>query len=224
MQPVMEPVFNTLPAGELLLRTAKKVGGALARFTAPSYKAHLQSRWQALASQHGRARLRRLLARCTAAGRRLCSGTGPRAGLAGRGRGPDQVHPAQHSKGTATSIFVAVSSRHAVRRPRRQQAVAAGKRRSGHQDHLAFLGRDPSRHCAQSWTCATARSCGSPRPTAPIEAPAYIYAGVHPDVVAMPLGFGHTEYGAVRSGSRGECARSAGRAGRTISALRLDPG
>src|SRR5919112_2223288 len=51
MQPVMEPVFNTLPAGEVLLRTAKKVGGPLARFTAPTYQAHLQSRWQALATE-----------------------------------------------------------------------------------------------------------------------------------------------------------------------------
>ncbi|HSJ77029.1 MAG TPA: molybdopterin-dependent oxidoreductase, partial [Gemmatimonadales bacterium] len=53
MQPVMQPVFDTLPAGEILLRTAKKVGGALARFSAPSDQAHLQSRWQALATQHG---------------------------------------------------------------------------------------------------------------------------------------------------------------------------
>src|ERR687898_864845 len=50
MQPVMEPVFNTLSAGDVLLRVARKMGGALARFTAPTYKDHLQSRWQALAA------------------------------------------------------------------------------------------------------------------------------------------------------------------------------
>jgi anaerobic selenocysteine-containing dehydrogenase len=50
MQPVMEPVFNTLPAGDVLLRTAKKLGGPLAKFTAPSYQAHLQVSWQALAA------------------------------------------------------------------------------------------------------------------------------------------------------------------------------
>ncbi|HEX2249657.1 MAG TPA: 4Fe-4S dicluster domain-containing protein, partial [Gemmatimonadales bacterium] len=32
-------------------------------------------------------------------------------------------------------------------------------------------------------------------PHGSIEAPAYVYAGLHPRVVAMPLGFGHTEYG-----------------------------
>src|SRR3954453_2543353 len=51
MQPVMEPVFNTLPAGDVLLRTAQKLGGPLAKFSAPSYQAHLQSRWQALATE-----------------------------------------------------------------------------------------------------------------------------------------------------------------------------
>ncbi len=51
MQPVMEPVFNTMATGDLLLRTAKVLGGPLARFTAPSYKDHLQARWQALAGE-----------------------------------------------------------------------------------------------------------------------------------------------------------------------------
>ena len=55
MQPVMEPVFNTLPAGDLLLRVAKKAGGALARFDATSYEAHLKTRWQALAGELGEA-------------------------------------------------------------------------------------------------------------------------------------------------------------------------
>ena len=45
----------------------------------------------------------------------------------------------------------------------------------------------------------TARSSGSPRPTARVEAPAYVYPGHPPDdAVAMPLGFGHTAYGPSR--------------------------
>ena len=40
----------------------------------------------------------------------------------------------------------AVSVDAVSRRPRRQQAVAARESRSGHQDHLAVVGRDPSRH------------------------------------------------------------------------------
>ena len=33
-----------------------------------------------------------------------------------------------------------------------------------------------------------------------IEAPVFVYQGIHPDVVAVPLGFGHTEYGAYAQG------------------------
>ena len=36
MQPVMEPVFNTRAAGDVLLKVSQKAGGALAGFNAPS--------------------------------------------------------------------------------------------------------------------------------------------------------------------------------------------
>ncbi len=55
MQPVMEPVFNTLPAGEILLRVSRKAAGALARFTAPTWDEHLKTRWRALAGELGEA-------------------------------------------------------------------------------------------------------------------------------------------------------------------------
>jgi molybdopterin-containing oxidoreductase family iron-sulfur binding subunit len=42
-------------------------------------------------------------------------------------------------------------------------------------------------------------------PHGSIESPVYVYPGIGPDVVAMPLGFGHTEYGAYAKG-RGENA------------------
>jgi molybdopterin-containing oxidoreductase family iron-sulfur binding subunit len=37
-------------------------------------------------------------------------------------------------------------------------------------------------------------------PHGSIEAPVFIYRGIHPDVVAVPLGLGHTEYGAYARG------------------------
>jgi molybdopterin-containing oxidoreductase family iron-sulfur binding subunit len=37
-------------------------------------------------------------------------------------------------------------------------------------------------------------------PHGTLEAPVFVYAGLRPDVVAMPLGFGHTEYGAYARG------------------------
>jgi molybdopterin-containing oxidoreductase family iron-sulfur binding subunit len=37
-------------------------------------------------------------------------------------------------------------------------------------------------------------------PHGTLEAPAYIHPGLHPDLIAMPLGYGHTEYGAFAQG------------------------
>ena len=37
-------------------------------------------------------------------------------------------------------------------------------------------------------------------PHGTIEAPAYIYPGLHPDVVAVPLGLGHTAFGDFATG------------------------
>src|SRR5262249_24513474 len=55
MQPVMEPVFPTMATGDVLLKVAQKVGGGLARFNAPTFEAHLKSRWAELAKQEGQA-------------------------------------------------------------------------------------------------------------------------------------------------------------------------
>jgi hypothetical protein len=37
----MEPVFNPLPAGEILLRVSRIAAGSLARFNAPTWDEHL---------------------------------------------------------------------------------------------------------------------------------------------------------------------------------------
>ena len=47
MQPVMEPVFTTMATGDVLLQAAKKAGAAFARFSAPTYEAHLKQAWGA---------------------------------------------------------------------------------------------------------------------------------------------------------------------------------
>src|SRR5262249_3602454 len=42
MQPVMEPVFQTMATGDVLLKAAQKLGGPLAKLAAPSFEAHLK--------------------------------------------------------------------------------------------------------------------------------------------------------------------------------------
>ena len=49
-------------------------------------------------------------------------------------------------------------------------------------------------------------------PHGSVEVPAYIHYGLHPDVVAMPLGFGHTEYGAFAKGRGANALDLLGRA------------
>ena len=54
MQPVMEPVFNTMATGDVLLKSAQKLGGPLAKFNAPTFEAHLKARWAELANSRAR--------------------------------------------------------------------------------------------------------------------------------------------------------------------------
>ncbi|HET7598780.1 MAG TPA: molybdopterin-dependent oxidoreductase, partial [Gemmatimonadales bacterium] len=55
MQPVMEPVFKSMHTGDVLLKVAQKMGGAMAKFSAPSYEQHLKARWAELAKERGEA-------------------------------------------------------------------------------------------------------------------------------------------------------------------------
>ncbi len=198
MQPVMEPVFNTLPAGDLLLRTAKKMGGPLARFTAPTFKDHLQSRWQALAAErrggdfgafwHGA--LQR-------GGVFLDPPASPRISLAAGAARVTYTKPAFEGNGE----FVFATYPHSM--------LYDGR---GANKPWLLENADPvTKITWHSWVEVhpdTARKLDvrdgevlrvtSPHGT--IEAPAFVYQGIRPDVVAVPLGFGHTEYGAFARG------------------------
>ncbi len=101
--------------------------------------------------------------------------------------------------GDGDFFLVALSVTRAGHGRRREQAVAAGARRSGHQDRVAIVGRDPSRDGG-----ATRRRDGDhvtvTTPAGSVTAPAYVYLGVRPDTVAVALGRGHTAYGRYAQG------------------------
>jgi anaerobic selenocysteine-containing dehydrogenase/Fe-S-cluster-containing dehydrogenase component len=198
MQPVMEPVFNTLPAGELLLRTAKKLAGPLARFTAPSYQAHLQSRWQALAAERKEGDAVAFWHDALQRGGLFTEpGPAPKVAL---GPGASQV---KYTKPTfdGDGDFVLLTYPHALLHDGR-----------GTNKPWLLENADPvTKITWHSWvevSPATARKLdledgdvlrvGSPHGT--VEAPVYVYPGIRDDVVAIPLGFGHTEYGAYAKG------------------------
>src|SRR4051794_20402621 len=198
MQPVMEPVFNTLPAGELLLRTAKKVGGPLARFTAPNYLAHLQGRWQALASSKGAHDFAAFWHDAVQHG-----GIFDQAAAAtpvSLASGATQVkYTRPQFEGNGDFVFL----------PYPHGMLYDGR---GTNKPWLLENADPvTKITWHSWVEIHPETAGKldvrdgeiVRVTSPhgsVEAPVFVYAGVRPDAVAMPLGFGHTEYGTYARG------------------------
>ena len=198
MQPVMEPVFNTRAAGDILLAVAKQAGGALAGFDAPTWEAHLRGRWQALAAE-----------------RKEADAEGFWHAALQRGGVFDEPPPPTEVALSPTAAQVSYT------RPAFEgdgayvfAAYPHGTLHDGRGANKPWLLEvaDPvTKITWHSWVelgPAAARALDvrngeilrltSPHGT--LEAPAYIHPGLHPDVVAMPIGFGHTEYGAFAQG------------------------
>jgi molybdopterin-containing oxidoreductase family iron-sulfur binding subunit len=198
MQPVMEPVFNTLATGDVLLRAAKKLGGPLARFTAPSYQAHLQARWQELAAGQGQKDFAGFWHQAVQRGGVFTESPPPAQVSARTGAArPKYTKPAFEGNGQFTFV-----------------TYPHGLLYDGRGTNKPWLleNSDPVTKIAwHSWVELhpdTARRLDVRdgeilRITSPhgsIEAPVFIYPGIHPEVVSVPLGFGHTEYGAYAKG------------------------
>jgi molybdopterin-containing oxidoreductase family iron-sulfur binding subunit len=199
MQPVMEPVFGTLPTGDLLLRTARKVGGPLAQFNAPSFEAYLKNQWKDFAGRQNAADADAFWRTALQHGGVFTPAAATPVKLAA---GAQQV--AYHAPtfdgadggadGSESFIFSAYPS----------SMYFDG--RGANRPWLLEMSDPVTKITWHSWVeihPETARrmdvregeilSLTSPHGT--IEAPAYIYPGIHPDVVAVPLGLGHTAYG-----------------------------
>ena len=226
MQPVMEPVFNTRAAGR---RPAQGVaeGRRRARPSSPRRRGRrtFESRWQALGGRARRRPTRTLLARGAAARRRVRRGAGAAASALARRGATDVAYTKPAFEGKGELRLPRLSARHAARRPRRQQAVAARERRSRHQDHLALVGRGRAPRRPRRLDVRDGEILRLTSPHGTIEAP-----GLRPSRPAsrtsspMPLGLGHTEYGAFAQGPRGQRARSPRRARGRLRALRVHPG
>ncbi|MGH7508417.1 MAG: molybdopterin-dependent oxidoreductase [Gemmatimonadales bacterium] len=198
MQPVMEPVFDTLPAGDVLLRTARKVGGRLARFTAPSFQAHLQTRWQGLAAEAGQPDFAAFWHEALQRGGTFAEPRpGPPVSLAAGAAQVRYTRPMFDGDGE----FIFATYPHGL--------LYDGR---GANKPWLLENSDPVTKIAwHSWVEVhpdTARRLDLRdgeilRLTSPhgeIEAPVFVYPGIHPDVIAVPLGLGHTQYGAYAQG------------------------
>lgn len=188
MQPVMEPVFKTQSTGDVLLKVSQKAGGTLAAFNAPSWEAHLKAQWSKVVA--GDAGWREALAHGGVYGDIPASPVKLAAGAS-------QVRfdaPAFDGEAGADGFwFTPVAS-------------VMGDGRFANRPWLLELSDPVTKITWHSWielhpeTAARidvregeVLTITSPHGT--IEAPVYIYQGIHPEVVAVPLGLGHTSYG-----------------------------
>ncbi len=192
MQPVLEPVFNTMAAGDVLLKVSQKAGGALSRFNAASYQAYLRSRWDALGVEQGEkdadAFWHSALQR---GGLYQKAPPSPAVSLAA-GATAAYARPSFEGKGD----FVLVAYPHALLHDGR-----------GANKPWLLENADPvTKITWHSWveiapetaTKLDVRDGEILRLTSAqgmLELPAYIHFGLHPGVVAVPLGLGHTAYG-----------------------------
>ena len=193
MQPTIMPLYDTRAVGDVLLAAAKVMGGAVASaFPAASWEAHLREAWRA-ATPSGIAAdpdagWREALARGGVFGEAPAEVVGLAAG-AGAVSGE---MPAFDGDGDFTLLAYPSSMYH-----------------DGRGANRPWLLENPDPVTKITWTTwievhpERARALDiregeilrleSPHGT--VEAPAYLYAGISPHCVAMPLGLGHTEYG-----------------------------
>ncbi len=198
MQPVMEPVFNTMATGDLLLRTAKALGGPLARFSAPSYKEHLQARWQALAAQRGEKDFAAFWHGALQRGGVFAAPpAAPRVSLAPRGAQVTYTRPAFEGNGQFVFATYAHSLLHDGRGANKPWLLENSDPVTKITWH-SWVELHPD--TARRLDLRDGEILRLTSPHGSIEAPVFVYQGIHPDVVAVPLGLGHTEYGSYARG------------------------
>ncbi len=198
MQPVMEPVFNTLPAGEVLLRVSRKAAGGLARFTAASWDEHLKARWQALAGELGEADAAAFWHAAVQRGGVFRDPPAPpQAALVLEGGKLGYTQPTFEGDGSFTFLTYPHPMLH-----------------DGRGANKPWLMENADPVTKITWHSWVEVSPGAARaldvrdgeileltsPYGSVEAPAYIHPGIRDDAVAIPLGFGHTAYGPIAQG------------------------
>jgi molybdopterin-containing oxidoreductase family iron-sulfur binding subunit len=198
MQPVMEPVFDTRAAGDVLLQTAKKAGGALARFDAPSWEAHLRGRWQALAAERKEANADEFWRAALQRGGVFDEPPAPtEVALAPTAAEVTYTKPAFEGKGDFVFLAYPHGMLHDGRganKPWLLENADPVTKITWH--HWVEIGPET----AKQLDIRNGEILRLTSPHGAVEGPAYIHPGLHREAVGMPLGFGHTEYGAFAQG------------------------
>jgi molybdopterin-containing oxidoreductase family iron-sulfur binding subunit len=191
MQPVMEPVFNSMATGDVLLKVAQKVGGSLAGFTAKDFQAHLRTAWADLAKKQGAADADAFWRTALQHGGLFTAAPVVPVRLASGAQQVRYTKPMlDGAEGDGNFIFSAYPT-----------SMLADGRGAG-RPWLREMSDPVTKITWHSWVeihPETARQMDVQegeilRLTSPhgsIEAPAYLYPGISPEMVAVPLGLGH---------------------------------
>ena len=199
LQPVMEPVFDTRPTGDVLLQTAKAAGGALgAKFPAASFEEHLKTQWQAIAKSRGAADFSAFWVDSLARGGIYDPAPAPAAVKLAPGAA-QVVGKSPEFTGEGAFLFVAYPT----------SMLYDGR---GTDKPWLLENPDPvTKITWQSWVEIHPDTAADldiregeivrlVSASGAIEAPAYLYPGVRRDIVAAPLGYGHTNFGQYATG------------------------
>ena len=198
MQPVMEPVFNTRAAGDILLAVAKQAGGALAGFDAPTWEAHLRGRWQALAGERKEADADGFWHAALQRGGVFDEPPPPtEVALAPTAAQVSYTRPAFEGDGAYVFAAYPHGTLHDGRGANKPWLLEVADPVTKITWH-SWVELGPA--AARALDVRNGEILRLTSPHGALEAPAYIHPGLHPDVVAMPIGFGHTEYGAFAQG------------------------
>lgn len=194
LQPVVEPVFAGMHTGDVLLKAAQIAGGSLAAFSAPSFEAHLKSEWQKAApagdfDSYWRESL----------SRGGVYGAAPTAAVALVAGAATIAAASPTFDGTGEFVFLPFPS---------------SMYHDGRGTNKPWLLENPdpvTKITWQSWVEVNPETAKridvregeyleltSPHGT--IRAQVCVYPGIREDVLAMPLGLGHTEYGRYAKG------------------------
>jgi anaerobic selenocysteine-containing dehydrogenase/Fe-S-cluster-containing dehydrogenase component len=194
MQPVMEPVRPGMHTGDVLLRAAQLAGGALAAFDAADFETHLKAEWNAEAARRGASDAATFWRESLQHGGRYeaVQGTTPSLTATATQFVATTASPAFDGDGEFVFLPYASTMYHDGR---------------GANKPWLLENPDPvTKITWQSWVELhpdTAREVDvregeivelrSPHGT--IRAQVYVYPGIRPDTLGMPLGLGHTAYG-----------------------------
>ena len=198
LQPVMTSVFDTLPTGDVLLRAAQKIPALKPQFPAASFEAHLKQQWGDLARSRGAADAAQFWRDALQHGGiyNEAAATAPTVRLVPT---VPTVLTVPTFDGDGELILLPVPSSMYF---------------DGRGANRPWLLENPDPVTKITWgswaelnpetaTRLDVREGEIIRITSPhgsIDVPVYVYPGVRPDVVAVPLGLGHTEFGEYAKG------------------------